>query len=43
MTHQALAAPAQGNNPESISSKIAELAAAGHDLNVYYKSLPTIF
>jgi hypothetical protein len=43
LTHQALAAAAQGNNPESISSKIAELAAAGHDLNVYYKSLPTIF
>ncbi len=43
MTHQALAAAAQGNNPESISAKIAELAAAGHDLNVYYKSLPTVF
>jgi hypothetical protein len=43
LTHQALAAAAQGNNPESISSKISELSAAGHDLNVYYKSLPTIF
>ncbi len=43
MTHQALAAAAQGNNPESISQKIAELAAAGHDLNVYYKSLPNVF
>jgi hypothetical protein len=43
MTHQALAAAVQGNNPESISQKIAELAAAGHDLNVYYKSLPNVF
>ncbi len=43
MTHQALAAAAQGNNPESISQKIAELAAAGHALNVYYKSLPNTF
>ena len=43
MTHQALAAAAQGNNPEAISQKIAELAAAGHDLNVYYKLLPNVF
>jgi hypothetical protein len=43
MTHQALAAAVQGNNPESISQKIAELEAAGHDLNTYYKSLPNIF
>jgi hypothetical protein len=41
MTHQALAAAAQGNNPESISQKIAELQAAGKDLSNYYKSLPT--
>jgi hypothetical protein len=40
MTHQALAAAAQGNNPESISQKITELAAAGKDLNNFYKSLP---
>lgn len=39
MTHQALAAAAQGNNPESISQKIAELAAAGKDLSNYYKVL----
>jgi len=39
LTHQALAAAAQGNNPESISQKIAELQAAGKDLNAYYKSL----
>ena len=41
MTHQALAAAVQGNNPESISQKIAELQAAGKDLSDYYKSLPT--
>jgi hypothetical protein len=40
LTHQALAAAAQGNNPESIQSKIADLAAAGHDLSTFYKSLP---
>lgn len=40
LTHQALAAAAQGNNPESISQKIAELQAAGKDLSNYYKSLP---
>jgi hypothetical protein len=39
MTHQALAAAVQGNNPESISQKIAELAAAGKDLGNYYKVL----
>ena len=43
MTHQALAAAAQGNNPESISQKIAELQTAGHDLSTYYKSLPNVF
>lgn len=40
LTHQALAAAAQGNNPESIQSKIADLAAAGRDLGTFYKSLP---
>ena len=40
MTHQALAAAVQGNNPESISQKISELQAAGRDLSNYYKSLP---
>jgi len=39
MTHQALAAAVRGNNPESISQKIAELQAAGKDLSNYYKSL----
>lgn len=39
LTHQALAAAVQGNNPESISQKIAELQAAGKALSNYYKSL----
>jgi hypothetical protein len=39
LTHQALAAAAQGNNPESLSQKIADLQAAGTDLGNYYKSL----
>jgi hypothetical protein len=41
LTHQALAAAAQGNNPESIQAKIAELEAAGKDLGAFYSSLPT--
>jgi hypothetical protein len=41
LTHQALAAAAQGNNPESLSQKIADLAAEGKDLGNFYKSLPT--
>jgi hypothetical protein len=41
LTHHGLAAEAQGNNPESISAKIAELAAAGSNLGTYYSSLPT--
>jgi hypothetical protein len=41
LTHQALAAAAQGNNPESIQQKIADLEAAGQDLGDFYKSLPT--
>jgi len=39
LTHQALAAAAQGNNPGSLKENIAELQAAGKDLNTYYKSL----
>jgi hypothetical protein len=39
LTHQALAAAAQGNNPGSLSETIAELEAAGQDLSAYYKSL----
>ncbi len=41
LTHQALAAAAQGNNPESIQAKIADLEATGKDLGAFYGSLPT--
>lgn len=41
LTHQALAAAAQGNNPGSIKQTIADLAAIGQDLGNFYKSLPT--
>lgn len=41
LTHHALAAEAQGNNPESLKDKLAELAAAGNDLGKFYSSLPT--
>ena len=41
LTHQALAAAAQGNNPESIQAKIADLEATGRDLGSFYSSLPT--
>ncbi|HEY9125719.1 MAG TPA: hypothetical protein VIM62_01250 [Acidobacteriaceae bacterium] len=40
MTHHALAAEAQGNNPESLKTKIGELSAAGESLGKYYSSLP---
>ncbi len=39
LTHQALAAAAQGNNPGSLKENIAELQAAGKDLSAFYKSL----
>ena len=39
LTHQALAAAAQNNNPESLSQKIADLQAAGTELGNYYNSL----
>lgn len=41
LTHQALAAAAQGNDPESIQQKIADLEAAGQSLASFYNSLPT--
>lgn len=41
LTHQALAAAAQGNDPESIKQKIADLEAAGQSLASFYSSLPT--
>lgn len=40
MTHHALATEAQGNNPESLKTKIGELSAAGESLGKYYSSLP---
>ena len=39
MTHHALAADAQGNNPEGLKAKIGELASAGEGLGKYYSSL----
>ena len=41
MTHHALAAAAQGNNPEALTARLGELVAAGNDLKTFYKSLPT--
>jgi hypothetical protein len=40
LTHHALAAEAQGNNPESLKQKLGELEAAGEDLGNFYSSLP---
>lgn len=39
LTHHALAADAQGNNPESLSAKIGELVVAGRNLGRFYSSL----
>jgi hypothetical protein len=39
LTHHALAAEAQGNNPESLKNKIGDLEAAGTDLGNFYSSL----
>ena len=41
LTHHALAAEAQGNNPESLKAKLGELSEAGNDLGKFYSSLPT--
>ena len=41
LTHHALAAEAQGNNPGSLKQNIADLEAAGKELSAYYKSLLT--
>lgn len=41
LTHHALAAEAQGNNPETLKDKLAELADAGSNLGKFYSSLPT--
>jgi hypothetical protein len=41
LTHHALAAAAQGNNPEAFNARIADLEAAGTSLGHYYQSLPS--
>jgi hypothetical protein len=41
LTHHALAADAQGNNPESLKSKLGELEAAGNNLGKFYSTLST--
>jgi len=40
MTHHALAADAQGNNPEGLKAKVANLSSAGEGLGKFYSSLP---
>jgi hypothetical protein len=40
LTHHALAAEAQGNNPESLKDKLADLESAGDSLGKFYSSLP---
>jgi hypothetical protein len=39
MTHHALAAAAQGNNPESLTDRLKDLSAAGESLGKLYGSL----
>ena len=41
LTHHALAADAQGNNPESLKSKLGDLEAVGKNLGKFQSSLPT--
>ena len=41
LTHHALAAVAQGNNPVALKSRLADLEAAGSNLGTFYSSLPT--
>jgi len=41
LTHHALTAAAQGNNPEALTARLGEVMAAGSALTTYYKSLPT--
>lgn len=40
LTHHALAAAAQANNPEPLRARIADLTAEGQSLAGYYQSLP---
>jgi len=41
LTHHALTAAAQNNNPESFETKLKDLADAGSSLGKFYSSLPT--
>jgi len=41
LTHHALAAEAQHNNPQGLQEKLAMLSKAGSDLGKFYSSLPT--
>jgi hypothetical protein len=41
LTHHALAAEAQHNNPQTLKDKLAELADVGSNLGKFYSSLPT--
>lgn len=41
LTHHALAAAAQGNSPEALTARIADLAAAGENLGRYYQTPST--
>lgn len=41
LTHHALAAEAQHNNPESLTNKLGDLKTAGDSLGKFYSSLPT--
>jgi hypothetical protein len=41
LTHHALAAEAQNNNPETLKDKLSDLASMGNALGKFYSSLPT--
>jgi hypothetical protein len=41
LAHHALASEAQGNNPQSLKTKLGDLEAAGSDLGNFYSSLAT--
>jgi hypothetical protein len=41
LTHHALAAEAQHDNPETLKDKLAELSGVGENLGKFYSSLPT--
>jgi hypothetical protein len=41
LTHHALAAAAQGNNPETFTQELKDLGAVGESLGKFYSSLPS--